>query len=219
MCFVVSLPLFLLCLLIGREVHRGTDHYWCLVVPSVRLCLLSNWKEKYLLFPPRKHTTLHYSAIFTCTSVCNNKVFFVLFLNCFCIIYTEGALKAVLHFTARILKVYVQQSQLNKVCVCQIPARVSFYTRISPHNSASLDILLEYCIVQNTMWQTVPCRQIVRLQEIDCTEEQIMHESKVVTENDSVIVCKMERLLLHGDLSLWQYWGIYRKVHVVKHKD
>lgn len=29
-----------------------------------------------------------------------------------------------------------------------------------------------------------------------------MHESEVVTENDSVIVCKMERLLLHGDLSL-----------------
>lgn len=49
------------------------------------------------------------------------------------------------------------------------------------------------------MWQTVPCRQIVRLQEIDCTEEQIIHESKVVTENDSVIVCKMERLLLHGE--------------------
>lgn len=150
-------------------------------------------------FPP-KSTLLYTTLLFSHALVfATARFFFVLFLNCFCIIYTEGALKAVSHFTARILKVYVQQSQLNKVCVCQIPARVSFYTRISPHNSASLDILLEYCIVQNTMWQTVPCRQIVRLQEIDCTEEQIIHESKVVTENDSVIVCKMERLLLHGE--------------------
>lgn len=70
------------------------------------------------------------------------------FFNCFCIIYSEGVMiKVVLHFTA--LKVCVQR--YHHLCVSD-PSQGVILHRNIPHNSASLDISLVYCVVQNSMW-------------------------------------------------------------------
>lgn len=71
-----------------------------------------------------------------------------------------------------------QALQLSKVCACQTAAQAPFCTVISYifQHLAGLDISLVCCMIQNTVWSTVPCRQTVMLEEIDCIEEQIIHE-------------------------------------------
>lgn len=83
----------------------------------------------------------------------------------------------------------IQALQLNKVCACEIPAQVSFYAALSHifQHLAGPDISLDYCTIQNTAGPTVPCRQFVMLEEIDCIEKQIIHELKVVTPNCCIV--------------------------------
>lgn len=97
--------------------------------------------------------------------------------------------EAILHISIQILegnKHIIQPLQHNKVCACQIPVQV-FHTIMSLifQHLACLDISLAavYCTIQNTVWPTVPCRQTVMQEEIDCIEKQIIHELKVVTLN------------------------------------
>ncbi len=63
-----------------------------------------------------------------------------------------------------------------------MPVRVSFYTVIAHifQHFAGLAISLVYCTILNTVWPTVPLRQIVIQEEIDCIEKQIIHELKGV---------------------------------------
>lgn len=75
----------------------------------------------------------------------------------------------------------------SSACVYQISAQVVYSNIPCIRTREDLSITLVDCTVHSTTWPTVPCRQIVTLEEIDCTEKQIIHELKVVTLNCSVI--------------------------------